>query len=223
MSSLINDIRAEDVANYLNQNREFFHVFPNLLNELSIPHPTTGKEVSLIERQLHQLREHRDELQTEIETLKDIAGENGVLLHKVYQFCYALMEAQSDQNIVDSVYGVMHDLFEVEEVSLMSWELPLNSVKGINQLGISQTWSEAMKATLQIGKPVCGLLENDWQKGLFSTSEPIQSVCLIPLGKERIWGVLALGSRQNRFQPDLGTYFLKVMGDMVASRLKHLF
>ncbi len=223
MSSLINDIHAEDVANYLNQNREFFHVFPNLLNELSIPHPTTDREISLIEHQLFQLREQRDELEIEINTLKDIAGENGLLLHKVYQFCYALMETQTNQEAVDKIYSVMHELFEVDEVSLMSWELPASSVHGINQLGVSQTWSEAMKNTLRIGKPVCGILENDWQNGLFATQNPVQSVCLIPLGFDRIWGVLALGSSSDRFQPDLGTYFLKVMGEMVASRLKHLF
>ncbi len=62
MSSLLNDIHAEDVANYLNRNREFFHVFPNLLNELSIPHPKSGQEVSLLERQVFQLREQRDSL-----------------------------------------------------------------------------------------------------------------------------------------------------------------
>lgn len=223
MSSLLNDIHAEDVANYLNQNREFFHVFPNLLDELSIPHPKTGKEISLLERQVFQLRDQRDALQVEVDTLKDIAGENGKLLHKVYDFGFALMRAQTEQASVDAVYEVMQSIFDVEQVSLMSWELPSQSLQGMNQLGISQTWSEAMKNTLSVGKPVCGLLENEWQKGLFSTSDPMQSVCLIPLGSNRVWGVLALGSTTNRFQPDLGTYFLKVMGEMVTARLDHLF
>lgn len=223
MSSLLNDIHAEDVANYLNRNREFFHVFPNLLDELSIPHPKTGQEISLLERQVFQLREQRDALQVEVDTLKDIAGENGKLLHKVYDLGYALMSAETDQAAVDVVYEVMKTNFAVEEVSLMSWELPSQSLHGFNQLGISQTWSQTLKETLNVGKPACGFLENDWQKGLFSTSEPMQSVCILPLGENRVWGVLALGSTTDRFNPELGTYFLGVMAQMITQRLNRLF
>ncbi|MDX1796192.1 MAG: DUF484 family protein [Hydrogenovibrio sp.] len=223
MSSLINDIHAEDVANYLNQNRTFFHVFPNLLDELSLPHPKTGEEISLLERQVFQLREQRDKLQVEIATLKDIAGENGKLLHNVYQLSNALLGAETDQKAVDAVYRVMEDVFQVEFVSLMTWELPSTSIHGMNQLGISQNWSETLKETLVVGKPACGLVENEWQKGLFATSEKMASVCLIPLGSHRIWGVLALGSTGDRFKPDLGTYFLEVMGEMVTQRLNRLF
>ena len=172
---------------------------------------------------MFQLREQRDSLQVEVDTLKDIAGENGKLLHKVYEMSFALMATQNEQQSVDAIYQSMQTIFDVEQVSLMSWELPSQSVQGMNQLGISQTWSEALKSTLSVDKPVCGLLESEWQKGLFSTSEPMQSVCLIPLGSDRVWGVLALGSTTDRFQPDLGTYFLKVMGQMISARLQHLF
>lgn len=223
MSSLINDIHAEDVANYLNQNRQFFHVFPNLLDELSLPHPKTGKEISLLERQVYQLREQRDRLQVEIATLKDIAGENGKLLHNVYKLSNALLSAQSDQAAVDAVYQTMKAVFEVEFISLLSWEVPLQSIQGIQQLGISQQWAETLKATLMVNRPACGLVENDWQKGLFSTDEKMESVCVIPLGVERVWGALALGSTVDRFKPDLGTYFLEVMGEMITQRLERLF
>ncbi|WP_024851822.1 DUF484 family protein [Hydrogenovibrio kuenenii] len=223
MSSLINDIHAEDVANYLNENRQFFHVFPNLLDELSLPHPKTGKEISLLERQVYQLRDQRDRLQVEIETLKDIAGENGKLLHNVYKLSNALLSADTDQDAIDVIYRVMHDVFEVEFVSLMSWELPRESLKGMNQLGISQQWAETLKSTLTVGRPACGLVENEWQKGLFTTSEKTESVCILPLGEHRVWGVLALGSPIDRFKPDLGTYFLEVMGEMITQRLQRLF
>lgn len=217
------DVSAEMVAEYLNQNREFFHVFPNLINEMSIPHPKTGQEISLLERQVFQLREQRDALQVEVDTLKDIAGENGQLLQKVYQFADELMRAETDQQAVDTVYGVMQQLFEVEQVSLMSWDVPNASIEGLNQLGISQDWSQALKSTLSPERPVCGLLEDSWQKGLFATYDAMRSVCLIPLGTDKVWGVLALGATTDRFSPDLGTYFLKVMGSLMTARLQRLF
>ncbi|WP_373019711.1 DUF484 family protein [Thiomicrorhabdus sp.] len=223
MSSLLNDIHEEDVANFLNRNREFFHVFPNLLDELSIPHPETGKAVSLLERQIYQLRKQRDELQVEVDTLINIAGENGQLFNKVKEFTKALMAARSEQEAVDCIIEEMQQRFQVEEVALVSWDVPSTSLHGITQLGISQTWVETMKSTLQPEEPACGLLEDAWQKGLFHTNEPMQSVCLLPLGEKRVWGVLALGSTTDRFHPNLGTYFLRIMAEMVTARLSHLF
>lgn len=223
MSSLLNDLHEEDVANFLNQNREFFHVFPNLLNELSIPHPETGKAVSLLERQIYQLRKQRDALQIEVDTLINVAGENGQLFQKVKAFTKALMAARSEQEAVDCIVEEMKQRFEVEEVNLVTWEVPQTGLHGMTQLGLSQNWVQTLKQTLQPEEPVCGLLENAWQKGLFHSPEAMQSVCLLPLGEQRVWGVLALGSTTDRFKPDLGTYFLKIMAEMVTARLSHLF
>lgn len=223
LSSQLNDLNEERVANFLNKNRDFFHVFPNLLNELSIPHPESGKAVSLLERQIYQLRHQRDELKVEVDTLMDIAGENGALLHKVRDFTRELMSRRSEQAVMDCVLDEMKSRFEVEAVALVTWEVPEISLHGMTQLGVSQSWVEALKTTLSASEPACGVLENDWQRGLFHNKELMKSVCLLPLGEKRVWGVLALGSTSERFHADLGTYFLKIMAEMVTARLQHLF
>jgi len=223
MSSLLNDLKEEDVANFLNQNRAFFHVFPNLLDDLSIPHPESGKAVSLLERQIYQLRHQRDELKVEVDTLIDIAGENGRLLHKVRDFSKVLMATRSEQAAVDCIINEMKTRFDVEAVALVTWDVPDISLHGVTQLGVSQTWVQTLKTTLHPDEPACGVLENDWQKGLFHTDDLMKSVCLLPLGEKRVWGVLALGSTSERFHSDLGTYFLKIMAEMVTARLQHLF
>ncbi len=219
-------VSAEEVADYLSRNPKFFHVFPNLLDSLSIPHPKTGQAVSLLERQVHQLREQKESLQIEVDTMVDIAGENGQLFHKVQAFTRAMVATQSEQAAVDCIYEQMKNEFLVDQIAMLSWDVPSTSLHGLSQLGVSQSWSNAMKSTLSFGKPVCGLVENDWQKGLFQTHEPMQSICLLPLGDEssnRVWGVLALGSKTDRFHPDLGTYFLAMMAELVSARLNHLF
>ncbi|MDR9498168.1 MAG: DUF484 family protein [Hydrogenovibrio sp.] len=223
MSSLINDLHAEDVAEYLNHNRQFFHVFPSLLGELSIPHPKTGEEISLLERQVHHLRHQRDQLQTEVATLKDVAGENGQLLHKVYELSYRLLAANTDAEAVSEIYTAMKEVFEVEAMTLVSWEMPKALVPGLHQLGLSQQWSQSLKNALQPGEPKCGFLESGWQEGLFQTDLPMQTVCIMPLGQSRVWGALALGASNERFHPELGTYFLNVMGQMISARLARLF
>lgn len=214
---------AEEVANYLSHNPTFFHVFPSLLDALSIPHPKSGQAVSLLERQVFQLREQRDTLKIEVDNLMDIASANGQLFYKVQQFTKALMATQTEQSMVTAIYDQMHGLFEVDQVAMVSWDVPKISLEGVSQLGVSQSWSEALKTSLKIHSPVCGLLENEWQKGLFNTSEAMQSVCLLPLGDDAIWGVLALGSKTNRFHSDLDTYFLNMMAELISARLNHLF
>lgn len=219
-------ISAEEVAGYLSKNPTFFHVFPNLLDSLSIPHPKSGEAVSLLERQVHRLREQKEALQVEVDTMVDIAGENGQLFQKVQNFTRDLMTTQTEQAAMDCIYQQMQQEFSVDQVAAVSWEVPSTSLHGLSQLGVSQTWSNAMKGTLTLSKPVCGLVENDWQKGLFQTSEPMQSICLLPLGDEssgRVWGVLALGSKTSRFHPGLGTYFLAMMADLVSAKFNHLF
>ncbi len=219
-------VSAEEVVNYLSHNPRFFHIFPDLLEELSIPHPKSGQAVSLLERQVFQLREQRDSLKVEVDTMTDIAGENGQIFHKVQRFTKALVAAVTDQGSVDCIYQQMQNDFAVDQVAMLSWEVPRTSLNGISQLGISQTWSTTMKSSLTFGKPVCGLVENEWQKGLFRCDDCMHSVCLLPLGNEKsgkVWGVLALGSHNDRFHPDLDTYFLKMMADLISARLNHLF
>lgn len=217
-------ILEKDVANYLDKNPNFFHSFPKLLNNLSIPHPKTGTEISLLEHQILRLRQQKETLTIEIDALKNIAGTNGKLLQKVYQLANLLLNAKTDQEAIDIIYNTIQQLFSIKHIALVSWDVPNKNIQGITQLGLSQNWVNTLKLELKTQQPTCGLLENDWQKGLFNTEEKMASVCLLPLGQEnKIWGVLALGATSNRFSPELGTYFLSIMSNMITARLEHLF
>ncbi|MBF6057958.1 MULTISPECIES: DUF484 family protein [Thiomicrorhabdus] len=216
-------LNEQQIADYLRRHPQFFHAYPELLNDLSIPHPQNGNQISLVERQISQLRSQRDSLKGEVDSMMSIAGENSALFQKVLQFTNRLIAASDESAAVEVVYEEMRKLFEVDSVHLVSWELPKRSVDGLSQLGISQTWVKALKSTLEVGQPVCGLLEDEWRKGLFREDVLIDSICLMPLGHERVWGVLALGSVTDRFHPELGTYFLGVMAELITSKFNQLF
>jgi len=49
----IHDIDSDDVAAYLTKHNDFFVTYPELLNDLEVPHQS-GAAVSLIERQVGQ-------------------------------------------------------------------------------------------------------------------------------------------------------------------------
>ena len=218
------ELKAEEVIEYLYQNPLFFHAVPELLNAMRVPHPTTGHEISLLERQVLSLRQQKETLETEIEMLTHIAGENVHLLQKVRAFIAELMRAQNEQQAVEVIYQQMTSEFAVPHVALFSWEIPQQQTAGLHQLGMSPQWLSTLREILQPQRPVCGGVEAHWQKGLFpQVQQPIASTCLIPLGEDRVWGVLALGSEENRFAEDQGTYFLAIMGEMITARLERLF
>ncbi len=217
-------LTAEQVAEYLRRHPEFFHVFPQLLEQLSVPHPKSGKAISLLERQVMQLRDSKRHLEAEMEGMLAVVGDNGRLLNRMHLLNRALMAARTDAAAVEALLTRLQRTFSLEQVRLLSFEVPQQPVTGLQQLGISAEWKCIMRTYLQPGQPRCGAMEPEWQSGLFQPVPAIASVCLIPLGFERVWGVLAMGSGdQARFSPELDTYFLRLLGELVSARLGHLF
>jgi hypothetical protein len=56
---------AEQVAQYLRDNPDFFVEQSDLLCDLTLPHDS-GRAISLVERQVHLFREQRDTLRHEL-------------------------------------------------------------------------------------------------------------------------------------------------------------
>ena len=50
-------MRAEDVAQYLQDHPQFFEGYTDLLTQIALPHPHGGRTISLSERQMVALRE----------------------------------------------------------------------------------------------------------------------------------------------------------------------
>ncbi|HID00813.1 MAG TPA: DUF484 family protein [Piscirickettsiaceae bacterium] len=215
---------AGQVAAYLRDHPTFFHTFPELLEHLSVPHPKTGQAISLLECQVMQLRARKTQLEAELEGLVAIAGDNGRLFNRMHQLNRAMMAARSEEAAVAALLTGLQNIFGLEQVRLLSFEVPARPVAGLQQLGISGRWKRLLQTHLQVGQPRCGPLEPEWQAGLFEPMPAIASVCVVPLGFERVWGALALGSGDPaRFSPALDTYFLRLLGELISARLAHLF
>jgi len=217
---------VQEVVEYLSKNPEFFHSAPELLDVLSVPHPKTGKSISLLERQIHNLRTKKDALESRVDHMVSVAEINDEIFGKMHQMNRAMMAARTEQQAVDAIYQQLTDVFQVEQIALLTFELPEQSVIGVRQLGLSQEWASSIKSSLIYGQTRCGLVESKWQKGLFQSEHLMQSVCLLPLGEpesQRVWGALALGSTVDRFHQDLGTHFLNMMADLISARLTRIF
>src|SRR5574340_244429 len=79
-------MRAEDVAQYLQDNPQFFEGYTDLLTQIALPHPHGGRTISLSERQMVALREKNKELEKKLQELIEFARENDALQHKGAMF-----------------------------------------------------------------------------------------------------------------------------------------
>ncbi|MBN2648025.1 MAG: DUF484 family protein [Thiotrichales bacterium] len=211
------------VAAFLQAHPHFFVQQPQLLEILQIPHAQGEKTVSLVERQLQQFRQQRDRYQVELSTMLDIATENGQLFQKVMDLNASLLRASSEEQAVADLHQGLTEAFGVDQTVLYSFEMPSRSIAGIRQLGMSSQWTQALFALLSPKTPFCGALESQWRQGLFTQGEPVHSVCVLPLGERRIWGVLVLGRYDLGYENDFGHFFLRLIGEMVTAKLHGLF
>src|SRR5512143_3313623 len=115
-------MKAEDVADYLQNNPEFFEAHAQMLADIVIPHPYGGRTISLSERQLLTLRERVKELEKKLNELLAFAKENDALQLKVHQFNCALFGAQDRAGLQSLVERNMRDIFAVPHVALHLWK-----------------------------------------------------------------------------------------------------
>ena len=78
-------MNAEDVAQYLQNNPQFFEYYAAVLAKITIPHPYSGRTISLNERQLLTLREQNKHLEKKIQEIIQFAHENDALQQKLHQ------------------------------------------------------------------------------------------------------------------------------------------
>ena len=80
----------EVVSNYLRENPDFLEENPDVLQTLIINHQS-GAAVSLIERQVEQLRANNEELNNRLNGLIQVAAENEKLISRLHRLTLELM------------------------------------------------------------------------------------------------------------------------------------
>lgn len=210
---------AMQIAAWLRQYPTFLKDFPDLAMQLQVPREQ-GPAASLAGYQLEVLREKNAELQRRLAELAQIASENEQLVVRVHSMTLALMRAATLEQTVRTVVATLNEDFSTDLVRLVLFreheELPradwLLCSEG------PEEWP-AFAEFLARRDPLCGRLAEDKLEALFADRRSeVASVALIHLGEA---GMLAMGSRElNRFHPGIGTIFLKLIGEAVATAIK---
>jgi len=206
----IHDIDSDNVAAYLTKHNDFFVTYPELLNDLEVPHQS-GAAVSLIERQVGQLRADNSRLKNEIHTLLHVARENDALSENMHRLTLELMNCENRDGVVASLYESLRDHFGIEQVVIL---LPHAENEKTHKL---------FEALLQDSVPFCGQLEEEQRGSIFGDDlEHGASVALLPLGEFGGQGLIALGSADSQYYHEkMGTHFLVQLSALVSTALRH--
>jgi uncharacterized protein YigA (DUF484 family) len=212
-------IDAVVVAAYLKRHPSFLTDYPELAAQLTVPREQ-GSVASLAAYQLQQLREKNAELEQRLAELTAIAADNQKLMERVHALTVALLRANTLEVTTRTVIARLNEDFHTEVVRLLLFgrhaDLPRSD--WLRQVGGGATELPELAELLQRREPVSGRLSADKLAQLFGDeASSIRSAVLIPLGEA---GILAIGSHDaDRFQPGMGTLFLKMIAATVTAAL----
>jgi uncharacterized protein YigA (DUF484 family) len=194
-----NLIDAEQVAAYLLENPEFFTQFPQIIEQISIPHTHKGS-VSLVELQSEQLRKKVKSLSHKLNQLISIAKQNETI-YRVYANLNLRILKSTD---FDDLIFILEEVIQ-ENLKLAS--VTLKPFKGVHALPEIQQ-RLLIEKRFKTHKFFFGRLSDHERKLLFADQEA-NSVALLLIGDLGEYGILAIGSRDpGHFNPDMDTLLI---------------
>lgn len=215
--SVKDGLDAMEVASYLRRHPNFLKEFPELALTLLLPREQ-GPAASLASYQLEVLRDKNTEFTRRLRELIEIAHENETLMVRVHTLTLALMRANSLADTVTRVVASLTEDFHTDLVRIVLFrtdpDLPV-----ADWLLVEADGAAAMPAFAEFvsrGEPLCGRLQQDKLDALFGDrAGEVRSSVLLAIGEV---GMLAIGSLDpNRFHPGMGTVFLRLIAEAVAS------
>jgi len=209
---------AHEVATFLRRNPKFLGQFPDLALSLVVP-KEEGQASSLASYQLDVLRDKNRELNRRLNELFANAQDNERLAVRTHQLSLALMRAGSAADTLRAMVAVLGEDFHGEVVRVLLFK-PLD--------GLSADWLQVVPEAdpalapfrdfLAGNEPLCGRLNQDKLDLLYGEDKArAASAVLLPLPGI---GMLTVGSADaNRFFPGMGTLFLRLMAEALATGL----
>ena len=204
------------VAAYLRDHPDFFERHAELLERLQVPH-ASGGAISLVERQIANLRRQSSHYRDQLNELIVVARENEQLQSRLHQLTLSLIEARSYDELLEVLRSRLCAEFQASSV-----ELRLFSPTGRQGDPLDDEAFAAFEHFFSLGEPVCGRLKKAQLQFLFADqAEQIASTALIPLKYGDLQGLLAIGSQNpDHYHSGQSTDYLGSMGEVVSRVLQ---
>lgn len=217
MSQDSHAITEQQIAQYLEDNPDFFQKHPLLLTQLNIPHQNGGA-ISLVERQVALLRELNIELRHRHADATEAANENEQLFEKTKLLSLSLISASSLLETVAILDHILSTEFNADCFSLTFFNADLALSHPLVLITDKSIALESIPSFIETKKPICGALRPSESAFFFKEqAELIGSAAIIPLRHENLEGFLSIGSfNENHFHAKIGTLFISYMGELLG-------
>ena len=213
-------MKAEEIVRYLQDNPGFFEDYAELLAQIYIPHPHGGRAIPIAERQILTLREKSKMLEGKLSELIQFGEENDAIGEKMHRLCRALLPAGDVQAMLQALYYNLREDFAVPHAVLRVWPAGAGVLAGSEFAPVSE---ELRRYAESLEHPFCGPGANPEVASWFGeTVAQLRSYACMPLrdGDKACVGMLALASEDPaRFYPEMGTLYLKRLGELLSAAL----
>lgn len=216
-------MKAEDVIRFLQDNPGFFEDYADSLAQIYIPHPHGGRAIPIAERQILTLREKSRSLEVKLSELIHFGEENDAIGEKMHRLCLALIPALDRQSMLRALFYNLREDFAVPHAALRIWGAGPGAVEATDP-EFEAVSGELRHYAQSLEHPFCGASVNPEIALWFGEAATLlRSAACMPLrdcGNACI-GMLALASEEpTRFYPEMGTLYLKRLGELASAALQ---
>jgi hypothetical protein len=209
-------MKAEEVIRYLQDNPGFFEEHAEVLAQIYIPHPHGGRAIPIAERQILTLRDKSRMLEGKLAELIQFGEENDAIGEKMHRLCLALISAGDMPGMLQALYYNLREDFAVPHVAMRLW-----AEGGWERPEFGSISQEVRVFTESLTNPYCSAHPMFETTSWFGDDAAgLHSFAYVPLRTEQAFGLLALASEDaQRFYPEMGTLYLKRLGELVSVAL----
>ncbi|MBV6272602.1 DUF484 family protein [Alcaligenaceae bacterium CGII-47] len=211
---------AQDIADFLQAQPDFFEQHADIFANLSVPHPHQARAISLGERQILTLRTRAKEQEMRLAQILHNARSNERINAAMMQWCARMLAEADATQLPAHIIRSLSDLFDIQSIALRLWDLPLLADSEFAQDVTDPVRDYAQSLTT----PYCGPL--DGQQAASWLGMPPASLAILALrtqpGHPAI-GLLVLGSEDpERFAANMGIAFLDTIAELAGASLHRL-
>lgn len=214
-------LTPETVAQFLQDNPDFFVTHSDLFANLRVPHPHEARAISLGERQIMTLRAKSKDLEWKLAGLIQNASGNEKISGNLIEWCRIMLAQDDASQLPRHIVEGLAELFQLSDIALRVWNLPRLE----DDAHVLQDVDDATRTyARELAQPYCGPYKE--QPGGTWLASPPASLAIIALREHENsepFGLLLLGADDSeRFTPDMGTAFLQTIGDLASASLTRL-
>ena len=210
------NITPEQISDFLKLNPDFFVGHPELLAEITVPHPYCGQAISLGERQVLALRDKSRGLEIKLRESIQFAEENDAIGDKLHKLSLALMRAKTMEAALQSLYLGLSESFSVPHSAVRIWTANVPEMPAPEFAKVS---ADVQVLVEGLAQPQCGPDVPDELRSWFGEVGAHQkSFALAPLKEGNLTGLMVLASEDSkRFYPEMGTLCLAWLAELAGA------